>query len=290
MDQNDNLFSFTYYGRDANEHKIGLYDASISYYGLARTLSIIGHYYVTGSIISHAPKSKMPIYILPVEDGSFRQNVMAGAIAGILAAPFGAFATKIIETWIPLSPDPQMQEIIMLLKEQNALLQTKQPQKPKEVGAEHKVNQFVNEHYNEIQVVRSVTSNSFKSAFFPLGRSADYVTLTSGKNKKPFGIVDVSARNLIDADVLDDEDRIIVGVVNSFNRSSKTGIMYSDDLGRGFKFEYVAEGTLDRQDDFSWSQYTGKKVRVYGKFVVFFDGKLKKILVYSVERLRDGDD
>ncbi|NJM35530.1 MAG: hypothetical protein HC850_13450 [Rhodomicrobium sp.] len=113
--------------------------------------------------------------------------------------------------------------------------------------------------------------------------------MQEGSNESPVGIVDAIAKQKIEADELDDKDTIVTGVVNSFNRSSKTGIIFSEYYGRGFRFEYSSDEKLGRQDDFSWSQYTGKSIRLNGKFVLFFDGKIKKFLVYHVERVPETD-
>src|SRR5579863_4269999 len=104
----------------ADEGRLNLYDASISLYGSARVFAILGHFYKTGEIISQAPRSEVEVSLVPPEAGSFRQTLLVAVVAGIVAAPFGVFSELLFKRWFP-QPDPQMQEVIDLLKEQNAL-------------------------------------------------------------------------------------------------------------------------------------------------------------------------
>jgi hypothetical protein len=53
----------------------------------------------------------------------------------------------------------------------------------------------------------------------------------------------------------------------------------------GFRIEYVHKARLPTEDDFSWSQFRQKPIRMTGRFVRFFDGKIKKFLVSHVERV-----
>ena len=284
------LISLIYYGKLADQNKLDLYDASYSYQCLARTLAIIGHYYVTQKIIAKAPSSAMPIYILPAEEGSFKQTVAVALITSIIQVPFTVFATRLIESWIP-QPDPQLQQIIELLTEQNTLLRKREGLAAEPTAREKQdvvnADKFINDHSKEVQVLRSVTSNSFKGIFRPIGRSADIIGWVGGTGSTPQAIVDAAALARIEADDIDDDEVTVMGVVNSFSRSSKVGIVYSSDLGRGFKIEYRALGRLPREDDFSWSQFTGNPIIMTGRFVRFFDGKLKKFLVSHARRVTD---
>jgi hypothetical protein len=283
-----------YYGRDADDNRLDLYDASVSYTGLARTLSVIGHFYVTGEIIAQAPRSSMPLYISPPEEGSLKQQIIAGIVGGIVTAPFSVFATRIIDSWVP-APNPQLERIAELLEEQNELKRAelglprktataKEQQQSKEISA------CLLERGKEIQTIRSITSNSFKAIYRPIGRSADQVGIIGGQPGRPRAIVDETTLGLIEADEVDQDDAVFLCIVNSFSRSSKTGIVFSRDFEMGFRIEYTKKGRLPREDDFSWSQYRGMPIRVYGRFVRYFDGNIKKFLVFSVERVTDPDE
>ena len=48
-------------------------------------------------------------------------------------------------------------------------------------------------------------------------------------------------------------------------------------------------GKLSEQDDFSWSQYQQKPVRMTGRFYRFYDKSIKRLEVTAVERI-EGDD
>lgn len=289
----ESQLQLTFQGLDADLARLDLYDFSISNYGLARTLQIIGHYYVTGDIIAHAPKSKLDLWVIAPEPGSFKQTIIAGAIAGIIAAPFNEFAGRIIDRWLPAQVDPQQQQIIDLLTQQNEILREqrglpKNVPTPKEQTDREEINSYLSNHDDHVQILRSITSSSFKSIFRPIGRCANLVAITEGPENRPIGIVDPYLLAQIESDRLDPETVTMTGVVNSFSRSSKTGVMFSEEIGRGFRFQYEHPERLPREDLFSWNEYTGRQIRVTGRFVRFFDEKIKKLLIYYVER--DVDD
>ncbi len=280
-------FSLEYYGREADRARLDLYDASISYYGFARTLAIVGHYYTTGDIIAHAPKSDIQIYLTPPEEGSFRQTVIAGVVGAVVAAPFTTFVGELVKTWIP-GNDAELKKIVLLLEEQNKLLKAKGP--PEIHGSSESVaKSHIEKNRDKMDVIRSITSNSFRNTFRPVGRSADIVAITRDAERNPIGIVDRPTLDLLDVDKFDDEIVTINGRVNAFSRSSKTGVLYSEEIGRGFRFEYKGDGKLPREDIFSYSQYYGREILLRGQFVRFFDETIKKFLVYEARKLEDTD-
>jgi len=281
-------FQLAYFGRDADEHRLDMYDASTSYYGFARTVYILGHYYATGQINAHAPKSAIDLYLESPEEGSYKQTIMAAVLSAVITAPLTVFITRVLDNRIP-DEDPQTQQIIELLEEQNRVLKKQMESdtlsdeiKEKQID---EVDGHIESNKDRIDVMRSITSNSFRNIFRPVGRSVEYVSLTAGKTNQPIGAVNERSLRLIEADRLDEEVVTIVGIVNSFSRRSKSGVMFSKDIGRGFRFEYVHKGTLRVEDPFSWSQYYQREIAVTGRFVRFFDGKIKKMVIYHVERI-----
>lgn len=294
-----NRITLVYFGGDAARNRLNLYDAAASYEGLARTLAIIGHYYLKQEIIVKAPNSAMPLYLVPPEPGSLKQTIIAGVVSGLIvsgvAVPFTIFATRLIESWVPAAPNPEMSEIIKLLKEQNELLrkQMGMPADPdsKEDEQCKAADKFIEQNNKEMQIIRSVTSQSFKRIYRPIvSGSAEQIGLIGGLRRAPSAVVDRDVLGRIEADTVDDKTEIVMAVVNSFSRSSKTGIVFSRDYMASFRIEYTVQGRLPREDDFSWSQYSGKPIRMIGRFVRFFDGKVKKFLVYHVERVLDEAD
>ena len=288
-----------YFGGDAAENRLNLYDAAVSYEGLARTLAIIGHYYLKQQIIVKAPNSAMPLYLVPPEPGSLKQTIIAGVVGGLIVmginVPFTTFATRLLESWVPPASNPEMAEIIKLLKEQNNLLRQQMGISAQPDNKENEqckaADEFIEQNNKEMQVIRSVTSQSFKKICRPIEQgSAKQIGLIGGLVRGPKAVVDRDVLARIEADVVDDKTVIVLAVVNSFSRSSKTGIVFSRDYMAGFRIEYSAQGRLPREDDFSWSQYSGKPIRMTGRFVRFFDGKVKKFLVYHVERVLHNPD
>jgi hypothetical protein len=278
-------FSLVYQGLVADRRMLDLYDASRSYYGFARVIAILGHYYSTGEIVSQAPKADIELYLgLPAE-GSFKQTVYAAVAGAIIATPFTTFVDHTLRSWLPAS-DKEMQRVINLLEEQNKLLRTRAGAELKK-APEEPTESHIRDHKTKMDVIRSITSNSFREIFRPVGRSANTVEILAGPDEKPIGIVDEETLRLIESDVPDENESSVEGTVNSFSRSSLTGIIFSSALGRGFRFEYVSETRLPRGDIFSWSQYSGRPIRTRGRFIKFFDGTIKKFEIYAAERVED---
>jgi hypothetical protein len=277
-------FTLYYHGGVADRGLMNLYDASRSYYGFSRVLAVLGHYYSTGKIISQAPNADIELYIGISEEGTFRQNVYAGIVGAIIAAPFTTFIDYTIRSWLPPN-DSDVKKIVQLLEEQNKLLKAGGHAS----DGEAVVKSHVENHKAEVDVMRSITSNSFREIFRPVGKSVEHVGILAGAHENPVGVVDEQMLALIEADRPDPETSVIEGVVNSFSRNSKTGVMFSSRMGRGFRFQYVGETALPRGDIFSWSQYYGRRIQAEGRFVRFFDGTIKRLEIYRAEKF-DPDD
>lgn len=272
-------------GGIAASGQLDLYDAAISMYGAARVFSILGHYYETGKIISQAPNSQTQVLITPPEQGSYRQTIIVTVVATTIAAPFGKFAERMFDIWFP-APNTQMEEKIRILEQENKMLRAKQGV-PLEASVEEKrqeeeVKKHIDSHATECQVLRSIVSKSTKDMFRPVGRSADYLALTYGPQQKPISVLDVEGVARFQSEDIDDDEAVVVGVVNSFSRSAKSGAFFSRNMGRGVLFTYNVPARLPANDPFSWSQYTRKPLQMKGRFVRWFDGSIKKFLVHEV--------
>ena len=286
-------FTLFFDGGLAAEGRLDLYDASQSYYGLARVLAILGHYYGHGKIIGQAPSADMELYLSSVQEGSFKQTILAGTVGAVMAAPFVSFVDYTVKSWLP-SPDSDIKKIVNLLEEQNQILRSQRglskDKTPDEKANENTIKDFNHEHRTEIDVLRSVTANSFRKIFRPVGRSAHFGGILAGPTDTPIGVLDAAGVQLMETDFPDNTQQRVVGVVNSFSRSSKTGIAFSQQIGRGFRFEYVGETELKRRDIFSWSQYYGLEIAMLGTFVRFFDKTIKRFDVISAEKVSPEED
>jgi hypothetical protein len=274
-------FSLLYQGRVADQKMLDLYDASRSYYGFARVISVLGHYYSTGEIIAQAPKANIELYIGVPTEGSFKQTVYATVVGTVIAQPFTTFVDHTIRSWLP-SPNSEMTRVIQLLEEQNRILRGASTPAPPPASPP---TAMAPDHKTKLDVIRSITSNSFREIFRPVGRSANSVGILAGSDQRPVGVVDQETLALIESDHPDENESIVEGVVNSFSRSSLTGIIFSQEIGRGFRFEYVGETKLPRGDIFSWSQYSGRRIKARGRFIKYFDTTIKKFEIYDVERV-----
>jgi hypothetical protein len=233
-------FTLFFDGGLAADGRLDLYDASQSYYGLARVLAILGHYYGHGEIIAQAPFADVELYLAASGEGSFKQTVLAGTVGAVIAAPFVSFVDHTVKSWLP-PPDTDTKKIVQLLEEQNRLLRGQHlvAQTGIDKSSEKVVKDFNRAHQPEIDVLRSVTATSFRKIFRPVGRSAHFGGILAGETEAPIGVLDAEGVALMETDFPDSTVQTVVGIVNSFSRSSKTGIAFSNQLKRGFRFEYV---------------------------------------------------
>jgi hypothetical protein len=237
----------------------------------------------------------MPLYLVPPGNGSFKQQIIVTVLGRILAVPFVIFQERVIESWIPSSDSVQRDKIIELLTEQNALLRqsmglTNAPTKEEKKQVEIADN-FIREEKEDIATLRKVTSHSFRQIFRPIDTGSDEnIGIIGGLGHNPGIVVDKNVLALIESDTVDQAVIIMMGVVNSFNRVTKTGNVFSRDYDTSIRIEYDFDGKLPRGDDFSWSQLNGKPIRMSGNFVRYFDGNVKKLLVRHVERVTDPGD
>lgn len=98
------------------------------------------------------------------------------------------------------------------------------------------------------------------------------------------GCVNKEVVDSLESDVPDDKITSVSAIVESFSRKSKKGIAFSNELGRGFRFSSTSMGKLGKEDDFSWSQYKQEEIVMTGRFYYFFDGSIKRLEVFSVEK------
>ncbi len=283
------IFQVTYSGGTADEGLLDFYDGATSYQGLARTLAILGHYYATGEIISKAPFARVELYLAPPEEGSFKQAVLVGVSSAVIAVPFTVFTQAAIDSWFPKN-DPQIQLLIEETRSQSQIMEAQLTIEERERLAAIRLaaQAEVRSRQAEVDVIRSITAASFKSIFRPVGRSVTRMLLSGGKERTPIGAVSPLTVGLIDSDVRDPNRVSLIGTVTAFSRNSKTGVMFSEEVGRGFRFEFMGAERLKKEDVFSWSQFRQAKIYIEGEWVYFFDGTVKKLLIYHAEPVDDG--
>jgi hypothetical protein len=280
----------TFQGLEADLHRMDLYDASVSQHGVARVLSILGHYYATGNIIHHAPKSEAGVFILGYEDGSFKQAMAIAAVSSMMAAPVGVFTARVLDQWMP-SPNSEMQEVINLLQEQNRILRAQsgltEGPTPSEERDQSEVDAFLSDREPEIAVLRSILANSFKDIFRPIGSSATSLTFSYGSEEAPITAIDADAVRRVESERIDPNQSKVIGIVTSFSRGSKSGIIFSPERERGIPFSVEIPGKINLKDEFTRSQHFGTRIEVNGQFVLWFDGSIKRFLVENVRRIED---
>ncbi len=291
--------------------------------GLARTASILAEYYVSGRVIHQATSSSVDFLIYAPTAGSFKQELRAAIAGGIIVAGFETFFGVVIDQWLP-APDPAQEAMLAEEKKQTDLLRSidsrlafssytfekrlpglptlgmpgvpaspaspSAPSAPELLSVPDKqsvIEELNKHHAKELTVLRSITSNSFVDIFRPVGDTVEYSQIRVGSHKRPSKTITPTTKAIIRSDELDETPRTIRARVTGFTRGTKRGVVFSEALGHGFRFEYRGKETnLPKRDIFSWSQYNQEDIILEGNFVYFFDGKIKKMLVYYAGPVR----
>lgn len=295
---NSGTIRLVFYGGAARHHELDLYDAGRSIEGLGRTLSILAHYYQTEKVLSQAPYSNAIVNIRAPRAGSFWIEVAVTVTGGIISAPIVLYLNQVMTQWMPGGAAAD-QARIRRLESQIAIqgeridgLRTALDQRDRidEVAQQvQEVRRFIAANQNEHDVMRSITSNSFTDIYRPVGRSADYALMYGDQPGAYTGVADPEAVAALESETPDRDMVTVVAVVDAFARKSKRGTAFSKELGRGFRFHYSQMGKLGDQDDFSWSQYEQKTLRMSGRFYRFFDGSIKRLEVTAVQRVTEGN-
>ena len=294
----DDSLRLQFFGKLARRNEIDLYDGGRAIEGLGRTVSILSHYYQTGKIISQAPSSRASVNLRPPQAGSFIIEVIVNATGAIVAAPVIIYLNQVFGQWLPggsAADKARVKRLESQLAIQGERLDGLQRalenrEKLDELTTEVKeVRRFIAANQIEHDVLRSITSTSFNDIYRPIGRSADYALIHGNLPGAYAGVVDQEAVAQLETEIPDDHTSEVVAIVDAFARRSKRGTAFSKVLGRGFRFHYGQMGKLGEEDDFSWSQFRQRPVRMTGRFFYFFDGSIKRLEVTAVERIEHSD-
>lgn len=279
----ENIVQLRFDGGLASRGELDIYDAASSYDGIGRFLLLAAHYYATGKIITKAPFSAADITIRSPERGSFLISIAISVIGMVVAAPFVAYITYLINKSLP-SHDPMTEKIYKELREANRL-------KRLEMGIEPaswlEIDQYETElekHRAELQTLRSILTPSLEKALRPVGRSAQTALISAGRLSDPIRVLNTEMVRQIDADIIDETLISTTGVVNDFSQSTQRGFVWDDREGRRIRFHFDAD-KLPKRNDLSWSLYEQAPLALYGKYVRFLDGSVKKLLIRSTERI-----
>ena len=285
--QDGNYVQLRFDGGIAAEGELNIYDGALSYEGIGRFLLIAAHYYATGKINTKAPFSKADVRIKSPERGSFVLAVTVGVASAVIAAPFVAYITYLMNKSLP-SHDPQMQSIYNELKEANRLKRKEMGLEPKSWAETVDYDEELKKHRAELQALRSILTPSLEKSFRPIGRSAEYGVVSVGRDAQPVRVLNTEMVRQIDADILDDEPVITTGVVNDFSQSTQRGFFWDDREDRRIRFHYDA-GKLPKRNDLSWSLYEQEPLALTGKYVRYLDGSVKKLLIRSTEKIAQNE-
>ncbi len=289
----DDDLQISFFGRTADYGELDLYDAGRSLVGLSRTLAVLGEYYRSGRIIVQAPTAQAEINLRAPRKGSFTLDVAANLTATLISVPFVVYLTYLFGQWLPggkADQDAKIERLRRRLEVQEAKSDSleqalRQRDSMDSIATDvAAVREFLASRQTEHDVLRSIVASSFVQIFRPIGRSADVAIVTGSRPGTYIGAVDRESVAQLETEVADAGLSEVVATVTAFSRSSKRGTAMSSELGRGFRFHYGALGKLGKEDDFSWSQYRQRDLKMTGRYYKFFDGKIKHFEVVAVER------
>jgi hypothetical protein len=280
-------FSLSFDGGLASEGQLDFYDAAFCQEGFARFLLIAGHFAATGKIIHKAPFSEAEVRVHAPERGSFIITATVSVAGLAISAGVTAVVAHLLNRALP-KHDSQMADIYREQKETNRLLRQQMGLEPKGWAQILEEEKLLPSHDEEIQTLRGITAPALSKTFRPLGRSAEHCLVSAGPASDPIRVVDEIMASAIIADEVDENFVSTTGVVNNFSQSNEAGYIWDDQCGRRIPFEYEGE-KLPPGNDFSWSLYHQKPIAVYGRYVRWLDGSVKKILVTSSERISDSE-
>lgn len=278
----DQVAQLTYFGGPADDGLINAYDFSRATQGFSRVLNIVGHYYLTGKIIRQAPASHFEVMIAPPEAGSVKQTFYATVAGGVIVLSLDKLIDYALDQWIPSATTAEQildQEIeqTRLLEELNQKFET--AKRPK-LSAEDR--RAIERIQPELGVIQSMVSGSLRETFRPVEQCPKMnAQIYTGPREIPSKPVSAEIASVLESDVRDGKIRTITMRVTGFSRGSKTGTAYSQQLNRGFRFEYRGqEGKLPERDIFSRSQFYQEDIIAEGEFISHFNGDIKKMLIY----------
>lgn len=213
------LIEFSFEGDLADEHALPAYLGTQSIEGLSRTLSLITHYAVTGTIRHRYPFSDdFRLDIIAFEPGSFRtkirQTVNAGAMAGWLGTVGGGIALGVAGNFVyDLLKSTTTDIIGQPASAQTPALQNLQEARP-----------------GDLDALREAATPSTKKGHSVIANGAGQITIFGNGNTVT--VLDQSSKHYLEEDNFDPLPEIKIVSVGMLNVNTRHGRVFDYELGR----------------------------------------------------------
>ena len=263
-------FGIKYHYGDAQDGRLDMYDAAISFQGFARALSITAHALLNeGEIRKKGHQiTGGELYINPSRKGSFEQIVTfvitnKEAIGASVAA--AAFYDLIKWTW------------------SKTLEITYEPETPHIRSLSERIEPFIGE-------IEEVLEVPLEQAHRPIKQDSDVVVTIKRKRVGEVMRLDSDTLEKVSLRTDDQETKNIRGNVTRYNILSGYGRFYDDQMDRTVSFKIGHEVSATQKQLLTWSMHYaqeaqgGRKLLINARRVVTSKGITKRYLVSNVRQ------
>jgi hypothetical protein len=146
----------------------------------------------------------------------------------------------------------------------------------------------------DIEALVEATEPALKEAHYGIGTTIQQIVIINGNNTAPIVQFDSSSKDYLRSDIL--KNTVIRDVsVAALNVNDKTGRVYILDLQKTVPFKISKEASARTLVNLSrglsgYARKNGATVKIKYQRVEALDGRLKRIVIFDAEDLRDIDD
>ncbi|MFL0588218.1 hypothetical protein ACH0BU_16480 [Sphingomonas olei] len=255
-------------GLDADEGHIEALAGIESAAGIARALTLIGHYAATGSVRHRYPfDDTVKFYLEGTEEGSFNWKLVA-TVGGPLAL---GLATNAIYDLSKLTMSKAIGE------EPTSISQP--------------VEQLNESKSGDIDALVEAIEPALKKAHYGIGETAAEIVIQETKTKKVVVRFNSESKSYL-MDSLEADDGTQDVAISALNVNDKTGRAYFLDLKRTIPFRVSKEADPKTVSVLSAgiNRYANRipaPIRITFSRVEAIDGRLKRIVIYKAEDVSD---
>jgi len=249
-------------GRDADNGHIDAFAGIESAAGIARALTLIGHYVATGTVRHRFPfDPKVQFFLEGTEEGSFNWTI-ALSVAGSLAL---GLTTNAIYDIAKVAFNRAIGEEPASISEQ--------------------VNQLDRRRSGDIDALIEVVEPALKKAHYGIGETANKIVIQKKRSKENLVEFNFESKSYLNDSVEGDDDIQDVSI-SALNVNDKTGRAYFLDLGRTVPFRVSKDADPDTMTVLSkgLDRYANNNVapiQISFVRVEAVDGRLKKVIIFK---------
>ncbi|MEQ9557629.1 MAG: hypothetical protein RIG67_17805 [Rhodospirillales bacterium] len=262
-------------GDEADLHRLPAYEGTKSLIGLSRSLTLINHYLITGTVRQRAPYTdSVKIFIRPAREACFETVFTFISEIGAISALGGAVAVNVTANLITDGVRTVLSRV------------TGRPTEP-ETGELADIERV---RPGDLEALVDAVEPAMRQGHTAIGQGSQNIIVIKGDNN----VVTFNPRtkDYVNSEILTDEDFIQDVSVGALNVNSGYGRVWFDDLGKTVPFKLDKErtgrtvGALARSLD-GYANGEPSDVRVTFRKVNSADGRTKKIIISDAEDLHD---